>query len=558
MIPTLQRIIGIDPDLGKMGYRRPRTSIDDIRALIISPTRELAEQISVEAKRLTKNTSVIVQTAVGGTQKRMHLQQMKREGCHILVGTPGRLFDLFSDPYSGVKAPRLQSLVYDEADRLLDSGFQEEIGKILKELPTRAEQDRQTLLFSATVPDEVKHLVRSTLKPDFQFVQTIKEDEAPTHERVPQRAVIVRSFENCLPALVELCLKALEDATKEGGRPFKAIVYFPNTADVILANYIFRGLKDPDSSQRDSFGSFSGRHPLAPARLYEIHAKLSQSSRTRAAENFKTCKSGILFSSDVTARGMDFPEVTHVINMHLPPTREQYIHRIGRTGRAGKEGESWIIASEIERNEMRQRLRGFPLLNATDTISTATVDMTRESEMAAPTAKILRMASEAAKAAPVDLKVTAFSSRIGVFQYIHPKSAFIENLNNQARFGWGLDPPPRIAPGLAAKMGLSRVPGVNTGSDPYGSSEDRGDRRGGGGGYGDRGDRRGGGGGFGSTRSFGDRFEDRGGRGGDRGGRSGDRDAFSSDRGGSGGFGGYGRDRGGDRQGFRPRSGGRY
>jgi len=534
LIPTLQRILGSDPELARLGYRKPRTSIDDIRALIISPTRELAEQIAVEAKRLTKNTSVIVQTAVGGTQKRMHLTQMKREGCHILVGTPGRLYDLFSDPYSGVAAPRLQSLVYDEADRLLDQGFQEEIGKILKNLPSRAEQDRQTLMFSATVPDEVKHLVRSTLKPDFQFVQTIKEDEAPTHERVPQRAVIVRSFENCLPALVELCQKGLEDAKTEGGRPFKAIVYFPTAADVSLANAVFRGMKDPDDVKQDSFGSYGGRHPLSPARTFEIHSRLSQSARTRSADNFRACKSGILLSSDVTARGMDFPEVTHVINMHLPPNREQYIHRIGRTGRAGKEGESWIIASEIERNEMRQRLRGFPIQNSTDTLSTATVDMTRESEMPAPTAKILRMVGEACKATPVDMKVTAFQSRIGVFQWVHPKSAFVQNLNDLARFGWGLETPPRIPPGIAQKMGLNRVAGVNTGSDGY-MSRDSG-----------RGDR-GGSGGYGERRSYGDR--------GDRG----DRDPFTSDRGGSrGGFGGYGRDRGGDRQGFRPRSGGRY
>jgi ATP-dependent RNA helicase MSS116 len=107
LLPVLQNIINVDPDLAKSvrGRRGPRSTADDIRALIISPTRELAEQIADEAKKLVSGTGIIVQTAVGGTQKSMGLRAIQREGCHILVGTPGRLKDILSDPYTRVEAP---------------------------------------------------------------------------------------------------------------------------------------------------------------------------------------------------------------------------------------------------------------------------------------------------------------------------------------------------------------------------------------------------------------------------------------------------------------------
>ena len=127
--------------------RRSVTS-KDIRSIIISPTRELAEQIAQEAMKVTRGTGVVVQAAVGGTQKREKLQAIRREGCHLLVGTPGRLKDILSDPMSGVEAPRLSSFVLDEADRLLDDGFAPDIEEITQLLPNRRDVDRQTLLFS--------------------------------------------------------------------------------------------------------------------------------------------------------------------------------------------------------------------------------------------------------------------------------------------------------------------------------------------------------------------------------------------------------------------------
>src|SRR5699024_10117466 len=141
-----------------------RTSASDIRAIIISPTRELAEQIAAEARKVAGSTGVIVQTAVGGTRKREGLRAIQERGCHILVGTPGRLHDIFSDPYSGVSAPKLSALVLDEADRLLDIGFYPVIQDIQSLLPNRNEVDRQTLMFSATLPQGVLSMVKDTMK----------------------------------------------------------------------------------------------------------------------------------------------------------------------------------------------------------------------------------------------------------------------------------------------------------------------------------------------------------------------------------------------------------
>ena len=259
LIPVLQNIITVDPNLEKRRERFQALSMD-IRAIIISPTRELAEQIAREAEKVTKNTGVVVQAAVGGNSKQAGLQKIRREGCHVLVGTPGRLNDLLSDPYSNVRAPNLSALVLDEADRLLDDGFAPEIRAIQNLLPQRHDTDRQTLLFSATVPREIMSIVRSTMKPNFKFVRTVQEGEQPTHEKVPQKLVFVRGMENFLPALVELCKRE----TAREDLDFKALVYFNATAEVTLADATLRNLRQGTAQESGPQLSSSNRHPLYP------------------------------------------------------------------------------------------------------------------------------------------------------------------------------------------------------------------------------------------------------------------------------------------------------
>ncbi|KAL8731292.1 MAG: hypothetical protein Q9166_003516 [cf. Caloplaca sp. 2 TL-2023] len=451
LIPVLQNVINYDPKLEQRGYRPKRASPEDIRAVIISPTRELAEQIGVEARKLTRNTGVIVQTAVGGTAKLAGLRAIKNEGCHILIGTPGRLNDILSDPYSQVRAPNLSAFVLDEADRLLDQGFAPEIDAIQKLLPSRTEVDRQTLLFSATVPEEVIQIVKRTAKPDFQYIRTVQEGEQQTHEKVPQKVTIVRGFENQAPALVELCKR--EMARKEG-LPFKAIIYFNATADVSLMASTLRNLKNPGES-------IYHKHPLHPARIMEIHARLTQRERTVAAESFRRADTAIMVSSDVTARGMDFPNVSHIIQVGVPPDRDTYIHRIGRTGRGDKPGEGWLILTGIEVREAQQRLYKLPL-TMDKSLEAAEVDMTKDAQLPEDVAKILTQTIDASRMVPNEQKFASYKASLGVMGWA-PKKYLIQSLNNRAKYCWGMQSQPKIPSALAARLGLSNVPGVEIG-----------------------------------------------------------------------------------------------
>lgn len=455
------------------------------------------------------------------------LRQMQREGCHLLVATPGRLNDLLEDPYSKVSAPNLSTLVLDEADRLLDGGFSADIEHIIEQFPRRDEVDRQTLLFSATVPREVMSLVRNTLKPDFRFVQTVKAGEAATHEKIPQKMVTIAGFENSMPTVLELCQREIEKANQSKStsgetKPFKAIVYFSSTVNVQLAAGIFNEL-------RSEKGGVFGSHPLHPAQVLEMHGQLTQRSRENTSMRFRKAESAILFSTDVTARGMDFPGVTHVIQVGLPPNRDQYIHRLGRTGRGAAGGEGWIILHGVETGAARQKLRGMPLV-PDKTLGAATVDMTQDAQLPAPLASVLSQVANATKMVDRDTKAKAYMGALGEkIASVRDKEAFIAALNQWSKFGWGWESPPSISSALAQRIGVAGTRGLNIGS--RGPNSDSGDR-------GSSGFSRGG------SSSYG----------GDRGGRGGGRSSYGGDR--DGGRPSYGGGRDGDRDGGRPSYGG--
>lgn len=505
VIPVLQNIISVDPTLefpssvrpqngyGTRGGQAYQSPLLDIRAIIISPTRELAEQIAVEARKVTKGTGVIVQTAVGGTMKREGMYRIKTQGCHVLVGTPGRLHDILSDPYSGIKAPNLSAFVLDEADRLLDQGFSQAIEDIQQLLPNRSQRDRQTLLFSATIPREVMHMVRRVMKPDFKFVRTVKEGEQETHMKVPQKLAFVRGFDNIMPALVELCKR---EQQKSEGQNFKAIVYFAATSEVALAAATFANLNQ--SGGTTSFG----KNVFQSASIIEMHGKLTQQQRTHAADTFRRSKSGILLSSDVTARGMDFPNVTHVIQVGIPQSRESYVHRIGRTARGDKEGEGWLLLADLEKSEARSRLRDLPLVLDTS-LETARIDMSQDAELSASAAETLTQTINASKLLSRPVKAAAYMANLGIYAWLSHKDQLIESLNARARYCWGMDTPPPISPSLAAKLGYRGVPGVEIGHslDYQGGGGNFGSRSGG---FGSGGSSRGGSYGNSSRGSYGD------------------------------------------------------
>jgi ATP-dependent RNA helicase MSS116 len=516
--------------VSRNGRRRNRTAPSEIRALIISPTRELAEQIAVEARKVAFGTGLLVQTAVGGTQKRAGLQKIQNEGCHLLIGTPGRLKDILSDPWTGVSAPKLNTLILDEADRLLDQGFSADIDEIQTMLPKTTEVDRQTLMFSATVPREVMQMVRQTLKPNFKHVNTVREDEVPTHERVPQKAVYLRGLENGLPAVLELA--KLWQARRDNGeelRPFKAIVYFNSTAETKISADVFNNVRRTSEFRQSSLSGMT---------MLEINSRLSQALRTRSADNFRRAREGILFSSDVTARGMDFPDVTHVIQVGVPRDRETYIHRIGRTARAGKEGEGWLFMHKGEQDALRKRLGRLPITIDSDSLPSAAADMSQELPESTPVGKTVNQLKEAFTEIPAMSKIQSYMGQLGTTTTnFSNKGEALQALNEMSLHGYGMNSPPEINPRVAQLMGLRGLAGARVGD---GSRREGGFSRGGDRGFSRGGDR----GGF--SRG-GDRGGDRGfSRGGDRSGfsRGGDRGGFSrgGDRGDRGGF-----SRGGDR-----------
>lgn len=441
------------------------------------------------------------------------LRKTKMEGCHLLVGTPGRLNDLLSDQYSGIDAPNLAALCLDEADRMLDVGFEQELKEIVRLLPNRKEKPRQTLLFSATIPKDVVSLARTYVdSTNFQFVQTIDPNEAPTHERVPQHIVPVPGFENWIPALLELTEKAQSGA--HGDDPFKAICFFNNTVMVQAFQQLFELLP---------------RYIQSLPPTYGIHSGLDQRQRTRAAENFRRAKSAILISSDVTARGMDFPNVTHVIQFGVPPERDQYIHRLGRTGRANKSGQGWLFLLKEEVPAARRVLPGLPI-KRNDTLEAASINAREADEATLPS--YFKHVASAMKRVDTTKLADAY------VKFITPKArgVDVQGLVDSANW-WAVNQcDMETVPSVPAKLsraipGFNQIEGLNI--SRQWSDRDSGGRSGGFGGRG--GDFGGRGGGFGGRGGSGGRDGGFGGRGGGFGGR-----------GGSGGRGDFGGRGGGD------------
>jgi ATP-dependent RNA helicase MSS116 len=452
LVPVLQKMLE-DPRLESRNRRVSRPVAGDVRAIVVSPTRELAEQIATEARKIVRNTGLVVQTAVGGTRKKEGLQRIQREGCHLLVGTPGRLIDILSDPYSGVKAPNLSAFVLDEADRLLDIGFAPEIARMQEYLPPRSRVDRQTLLFSATVPRGVMDVVSRTMKPDYAFVKTVDENEVPTHLAVPQKIVFLNGLENQPAALLELVKKAQQKNVEDpSSPPFKAIVYYNATAEVNLAYEMFQGL------HRDLRGLV----------MTEMHSRLTQGQRTRNSEKFRFAKKGILFSSDVTARGMDFPNVTHVIQVGMPRDRESYVHRLGRTARANKGGEGWLLTTEAEYQSSAHNLNRLPIEKDATSLPSASVDMTKPVEEQSPEiAETLKQVTEAARSVDVVTKASAYLANLNLAQAIRPRRFGLQMVNNLATHAWGMEELPRMPSRMASMFAGGKDSDSQPGSRGY-------------------------------------------------------------------------------------------
>lgn len=282
------------------------------RALILAPTRELAAQIGESIRAYGRHVPVKYTVIFGGAGQYPQVAAMNR-GVDIVVATPGRLLDLMGQGH--VHLDLVEVFILDEADRMLDMGFIPDIRKIVATLPKK----RQSLFFSATLPDEVTQLARTLVN---QPVHVTIEPERPTVERIDQKALFV-------------------DKSKK---------------DDLLAHL----LKDPAVSRvvvfvqmKHAADKVTRKLTSAGIQAVAIHGNKGQGARTQAMAGFKAGRIRVLVATDIAARGIDVDDITHVVNYDLPHEPETYVHRIGRTARAGASGDAVSFCSAQERDFLR-------------------------------------------------------------------------------------------------------------------------------------------------------------------------------------------------------------
>jgi len=310
------------PILAKM-LDRPHA----LRALVLAPTRELAAQIETMARDLARFTRLRVGVVYGGVNIGPQERMLRGEGVDLLIATPGRLLDL--NGRQSVALDDVEILVLDEADRMVDMGFAPDLKRILRLLP----RDRQTLLFSATMPPALNDVARDAL------VDAVRIDLAPPSKPA---AGITQAVYPVPRALKTALLDALLGRADVSG-----VIVFTRTK---------RGAEKL-ARQLEKLG-----HPVAA-----LHGDRTQSQRERALRDLKRGRVQVLVATDIASRGIDVEDLTHVINFDVPMAPEDYVHRIGRTGRADATGDAFTLMSPEEERDMKaiERFIGKSILRVT-------------------------------------------------------------------------------------------------------------------------------------------------------------------------------------------------
>ena len=297
------------PMLDRLLRHQNKNKHREVRALVVVPTRELALQVEEAVRIYGRHTRLRSLHVFGGVGIHPQIQKLRR-GVDILVATPGRLLDLLNR--GSVSLSRVEMLILDEADRMLDMGFIHDIRKIVEKVPAH----RQTLLFSATMPDGVRSLARSIQhKPEYIEIG---------RRRNPAKSVEQRVCETNRSEKTRLLVHILKN------QPIESVIVFSRTKH--RADRIARQLF------RKGFSTTA------------LHSNRSQSQRQRSLKGFKNGHFQILVATDIAARGIDIDRVSHVINYDTPRQPEDYIHRIGRTGRADATGDAITFVDEEELN----------------------------------------------------------------------------------------------------------------------------------------------------------------------------------------------------------------
>ena len=289
-----------------------RASPNQVKALILTPTRELAAQVAESVAACHQHTSLRSGVVFGGVSINPQMKQLRR-GCDILVATPGRLLDLFQQ--NAVKFSELEILVLDEADRMLDMGFIHDIKRIMKLIPAK----RQTLLFSATFSDDIRQLAKQFTNNPVEVSVTPKNSTAPSVEQ----AIVHVQKSNKTALLIKLIQE----------NKWEQVLVFSRTkhgANRIAKKLETQGIK-----------------------AAAIHGNKSQGARTKALAEFKSNDLNVLVATDIAARGIDIDRLPNVINFDLPHVPEDYVHRIGRTGRAGATGHAVSFVTDEDTKQLK-------------------------------------------------------------------------------------------------------------------------------------------------------------------------------------------------------------
>jgi ATP-dependent RNA helicase RhlE len=304
--------------------RLQRRRAAHLSAIILAPTRELAAQIGREFELLARHTLLSAAVVIGGESMDRQLQKL-RKGAQVLVGCPGRLIDHIER--GTVKLDRIEIAVIDEADRLLDMGFLPQLRRIMQGLPRR----RQTLMFSATMALAVRHIAREFLNDPARVEANVAEISTP-------------------PQTIEQVVCPVASDNK--GRMLLQIVGRPEVTSAI----VFTRTRD----RADRVGKLLVRGGV---KAIVIHGERTQGQRNAALAGFRAGAYRVLVATDVAARGLDIPDVSHVINYDLPEAVEGYVHRIGRTARMGKSGRAVSLVTPEERATLGQieRMLGIKL-----------------------------------------------------------------------------------------------------------------------------------------------------------------------------------------------------
>ncbi len=299
----------------RLGPRAPRT-------LVLAPTRELAVQIADSFRKYGRNLPLVTTVVFGGVNQERQVRELER-GVDVLVATPGRLLDLIGQ--GKARLDQIEVLVLDEADRMLDMGFINDIRKLVKLVPVR----RQTLLFSATMPTEIAKLADSLLTDPLRVNVT---PPATTATSVRESVVFLEQPQKRTGLRDLLASRGVE----------RALVF---TRTKHGANRVVKQLCE-DGIEAEA-----------------LHGNKSQAARQRALENFRTGAMRVLVATDIAARGIDVTAITHVVNFDLPDDPESYVHRIGRTARAGATGIAITFCSPQEQATLRtiEKLIGHPV-----------------------------------------------------------------------------------------------------------------------------------------------------------------------------------------------------